>query len=252
MEIDSPEWANLIIDGAKFFNIDLDRDATRQFGIHARELIKWNQTINLTAITDPFEVGVKHFLDCISPAHLINPSAMLLDIGSGGGFPGIALKILMPSLRVTLIEGSRKKVNFLKHIIRTLKLEGIQARKIRAEELAKNVNFIGAFDVIISRALGDLEKFVKLASPLLAADGRMIALKGRVEQKEIKTLRPAGTAGRQASDSMQSGPNRYVIDVEKYKLPFTALQRSLITISIKSVASNIQSPASSIKITSRT
>ena len=83
--------------------------------MHAAELVRWNQKINLTAITDPFEVAVKHFLDSLPAARLLPKDATLLDIGSGGGLPGLPLKILMPSLSITLIDASRKKVNFLKN-----------------------------------------------------------------------------------------------------------------------------------------
>ena len=96
------------------FDLNLDHHHTELFAVHARELLHWNQTINLTAITDPFEVAIKHFVDSLAPAGLISPRATLLDIGSGGGFPGIPLKVAISTLSMTLIDASRKKINFLR------------------------------------------------------------------------------------------------------------------------------------------
>jgi 16S rRNA (guanine527-N7)-methyltransferase len=155
MNIGSNEWSQVIIDGAKAFDLDIDRFHTDLFAAHARELLHWAKSINLTTIVDPFEVAVKHFVDSLAPARLITPGAILLDIGSGGGFPGIPLKVVIPTLSITLIDASRKKVNFLKHVIRALRLDGIEALHIRAEELAAESDYRNHFNIITSRALAD-------------------------------------------------------------------------------------------------
>ena len=142
MEIGSKEWSRLIIEGAGAFGIDLKHHHTDQYAIHARDLVQWTKKINITSITDPFEIAVKHFLDSIAPAPLIPPGAALLDVGSGGGFPGIPLKVLIPSLTVTLVDASRKKVSFLKHVIRTLALDNINAIHYRAEDLAAEIALV--------------------------------------------------------------------------------------------------------------
>ena len=113
MQVGSTKWKNVIYDRVKDLDIQIDRGKIDQFGIHASELLKWSQKINLTTISDPLEIAVKHFLDSIAPARFIPPDTSLLDVGSGGGFPGIPLKITIPSLSVTLIDASRKKVSFL-------------------------------------------------------------------------------------------------------------------------------------------
>ena len=92
MQIGSTKWKNVIYDGAKDLEIQIDRMKIDQFVIHASELLKWSQKTNLTAISDPFEIAVKHFLDSIAPARFIPPDTSLLDVGSGGGFPGIPLR----------------------------------------------------------------------------------------------------------------------------------------------------------------
>ncbi len=209
MEIGSKDWSELIIKGAKAFDLDLDSHHTELFAAHARELLHWNQTINLTTITDPFEIAVKHFVDSLAPARKLAPVANLLDIGSGGGFPGIVLKVIFPSLAVTLIDASRKKVNFLKHVTRTLNLEGLEAIHILAEDLASDPAYTNHFDVIISRALTDLKSFIRRARPLRAGNGRIIALKGKMDQTEVDSVRAS------------------VLSAETYRLPFTQSTRSV-------------------------
>lgn len=209
MKIGSSEWSKLIIDGAKAFDLDLERYHTDLFAAHARELLRWNKTINLTAITDPFEIAIKHFVDSLVPARIIAPGTTLLDIGTGGGFPGVVLKVILPALAVTLIDASRKKVNFLKHLIRTLNLKGIEAIHIRIEDLASDPTYRQHFDFITSRALTDLESFIHQARPLLAVNGQMIAFKGRRDQTEETTV------------------GCQILAVETYQLPFTQAERSI-------------------------
>ncbi|MGB5746429.1 MAG: 16S rRNA (guanine(527)-N(7))-methyltransferase RsmG [Desulfobacterales bacterium] len=212
MKIGSKEWSQLIIDGAREFDLDLDRHHTDLFATHAAELLHWNKVINLTTITDPYEIAVKHFVDSLAPAKQILPGTSLLDIGSGGGFPGIPLKVVIPSLSVTLIDASRKKANFLQHVIRTLKLEGIEALHIRAEDLAGDPAYLKHFEIITSRALTDLQSFVRQARPLLAVNGQMIALKGKMDQTEVESVCAS------------------ILAVETYRLPFTNSKRSIFQI----------------------
>ena len=227
MEIGSPDWENLIIDGASAFQTRVDHQMAHQFSLHARELIKWNQKINLTAMTDPTEIALKHYLDSIAPARWIPPTCSLLDIGSGGGFPGIPLKVVIPSLTVTLIDGSRKKISFLKNIIRTLKLENIDAQQIRAEDLTKEADAFRQFDVVISRALSSLSTFVKMALPLLADRGMIIALKGEMDQQKVAELQP--TVFEQITPST-GGSHSYAMTLENYHLPVIQSKRSMLII----------------------
>lgn len=179
MHIGSQKWSDLIIEGAWAFDIGVSHRQAGQFAAHAAELVRWNRKINLTAITDPFEVAVKHFLDSLPAVRHIPEGATLLNIGSGGGFPGLPLKILMPSLAVTLIDSSRKKVNFLKHVIRTLHLKNIEALQIRAEDLAHDPLYRNRFDVVVSRAVSSLALFRGLALPFLIGGGTHLGLEGR-------------------------------------------------------------------------
>jgi 16S rRNA (guanine527-N7)-methyltransferase len=224
MIIGSPQWVKLIIDGAKILGVEVDQKQAHLFAIHAGELINWNTKINLTAITDPVDVAIKHILDCIAPARHIPPEATLLDIGSGGGFPGIPLKIALPSVSMTLIDGSRKKISFLKHTIRTLQLKNVDTCQIRAEDLVQKFQPPPSFDVIISRALSSLENYVRLALPLLAEDGIVIALKGDINKSQVNDLQA------NILDTMPgvlSNRNQFVPALETYQLPYIHAKRSV-------------------------
>lgn len=227
MEIGSAKWQQLIIDGAQSCGINIDQSQTEQFAVHATELMKWNRKINLTTITRPKDVAVKHFVDSCIPSLLVVPGAKILDIGSGGGFPGIPLKILIPSLSMMLIDASRKKVSFLKHVIRTLKLENIEARHERAEELAKKQVAANSFDVIISRALASIENLVLMAAPLLAEDGVIVAMKGAKPFQAIEAARKQVNTNNVV---LEIGNIRYSLDLKKYTLPYQRPQRYIIAI----------------------
>jgi len=227
MEIGTNDWSNFLINQAKTIEIDLDHSLNRLFSIHAIELIKWTQKINITTITDPIEVASNHFLDSLVPSQFIPPEAAMLDIGSGGGFPGIPLKVILPKLSVTLIDASRKKISFLKHVIRTLKLDNIEALHIRAEDLAIHPSYINRFDVIISRALSSLDAFVRLALPLLANGGVIIALRGEVDKAELDNLQDNVLEKMNGGGSLD---RQFTISLKRYSLPLFNTERSIITI----------------------
>jgi len=215
MQIGSKQWKNLVDRGAKDLEIHIDGEKIDQFGIYAIELLKWNQKINLTAITDPLEVAVKHFLDSMAPVPIIPSDASLLDIGSGGGFPGIPLKICIPPLSVTLIDSSRKKISFLKHVIRTLGLHNIVASHIRAEDIPKEAALPNTYDVIISRALSFTGTFIHKALPLLSKDGIMITMKGKMTNEEVESVHSLTK-------------NQFSLVLKKYRLPHLKSERSLL------------------------
>jgi len=250
MEIGSDKWKRIILSGAGDLNISVDSTQVDQFAIHARELLHWNHKINLTAVTDPLDVAVKHYLDSIAPANSLPHDGLLLDIGAGGGFPGIPLKILLPSLSVTLIDASRKKVSFLKHAGRTLGLSNLKVLHIRAEDLQRQVflppddrraasvtgspvvyndSLVQPFNVIVSRALTSLDQFISMALPLLATDGMMIALKGRISEPELSS---AHRMLHNRLNPQSSSGALYTIRVEKYSLPIVKSRRALVVIQI--------------------
>jgi 16S rRNA (guanine527-N7)-methyltransferase len=228
MKIGSPQWAALITEGARTFGLSLEPDQVSRFAVHASELIKWNKKFNLTRITDPREVALKHYVDSLAPARWIPQFSSLLDVGSGGGFPGIPLKIVNPSITLTLIDGSRKRINFLKHCLRMFDFEKCEALQIRGEELAADIESSSSagYDVIISRALGSLEVFAQIALPLLAEKGTIIALKGKADTEEFEAL--ADMVSKIKPESKSQRP--YLLTHHAYKLPLVESRRSIIII----------------------
>ena len=228
MQIGSKKWQNLIYEGAKNLDIQIDKRKIEKFAIHALELMKWNQKTNLTAITDPFEVAIKHFLDSIVPVKIIPSNASLLDIGSGGGFPGIPLKIILPSLSVTLVDASRKKVSFLKHIIRILELKNIDALQIRAEEFANKPGVAKKFNVIISRAFSSMTTFALTALPFLKKEGAIIAMRGNVSGDDIQLLR--SSLNKRHAILMDEDTEAFKLSVKRYSLPYLKSDRSMVSL----------------------
>jgi 16S rRNA (guanine527-N7)-methyltransferase len=189
MEIGSKKWIELVQEGALQLGVTVSHDQAGQFAKHGRWLMEWNRRINLTAITEPKQVAVKHFLDAIAPIRHIPDQGQLLDIGTGGGFPGIPLKIMRPGQPMTLIDSARKKINFVKHVIRQLPLNCIQAHHTRAEALFENSGK-GTYAVIICRALADPYRAVKLAAPLLNSDGKIVLYQGPNENAAATSRSP--------------------------------------------------------------
>ncbi|MDO8527757.1 MAG: 16S rRNA (guanine(527)-N(7))-methyltransferase RsmG [Deltaproteobacteria bacterium] len=148
------------------------------FKTYLELLLKWNKVYNLTAITDPKEVQIKHFEDSLSALPFLPKTGRILDIGTGGGFPGVPLKIARPDLEVVLLDAVRKKITFCEAAIRELGLKGIKAIHGRVED-ENQIRQLGLFDVIITRATFSLPEFLTLALPYSSPTTLAIAMKGR-------------------------------------------------------------------------
>ena len=166
-----------------------------QFDTYQQELLQWNAKTNLISEKSAQEIASRHFLDSLTALQFIdNQRARIIDIGSGAGFPGIPLKIACPNLQLYLMESNRKKVSFLKHIIRLLNLTETFVLHERAENLIKNNKWKDFFDVVISRAAFKLPEFLSLGAFFLAPQGTLIALKGRDIDSEFSACVKSATA----------------------------------------------------------
>ncbi len=186
------ENKDLLTEGAKAFGIHLDGKAIGAFELYLKELLKWNQKINLTAIRSEKGIILKHFLDSLSVNPYLPQRVSILDIGSGAGFPGIPLKIVQPDFEVSLIDSARKKIDFQRHIIRTLSLKGAEAIHGRVQDTRILHSLGGRFDITLSRAFSDLRSFLALSFPFLKEGGMAIAMKGETDDKEIRFLAETG------------------------------------------------------------
>jgi 16S rRNA (guanine527-N7)-methyltransferase len=180
------ENRHLLVEGAEAFGIRLNEKQVEAFDLYLRDLLKWNQKINLTAIRTEKGIVLKHFLDSLSAFPYLSKTASLLDIGSGAGFPGIPLKIVHPSLEITLIDSVRKKIDFQRHIIRMLGLKDTEAIHGRIQDKEILQSMTGRFDAVISRAFSDIQTLLLLAFPFLGKGGMLLAMKGELEKEEIR------------------------------------------------------------------
>jgi len=191
-----------LIEGAGKLGIELNAGQVRQFELYYQELIEWNKKINLTAITDYYSVQVKHFLDSLTvtlalPAKELEKSDFnIIDIGTGAGFPGVPVKILLPQPRLILIEPTIKKTAFLHHIIRKLDLQNVEVLNSRAEEAAHLPLYREQFALALSRAVALLPALVELTLPFCQVGGRFIAQKkGNVDQEVDRAEKAIATLG---------------------------------------------------------
>jgi 16S rRNA (guanine527-N7)-methyltransferase len=171
----------------------LAHEALQLFGIHLtgrqvmalvtfeRELMAWNEKFNLTAIRDPEGIRTKHFLDSFSCelAWKENPPRRLIDIGTGAGFPGIPIKILYPSMHLTLVESVGKKANFCRHMVNILKLDATEVITARAEDVGQLSKYRETYDWAVARAVANLSVLAEFLLPLVQVGGAMLAQKGQ-------------------------------------------------------------------------
>lgn len=164
--------------------VPLAAQQAAQLGVYARLLVEYNQKVNLTAITDPEGIEDKHFVDSLLFAAQPEVQGSLVDVGTGAGFPGIVAKIYKPGLRLTLMEPTGKRVEFLKYACGQLGLAGVEFAKERAEEAARKA-WREQFDVACARAVAALNMLCEYCLPLVKVGGVFIALKGASAAQEL-------------------------------------------------------------------
>jgi len=179
-----------LIEGARQLGMELNAKQIGQFELYYQKLIEWNKKVNLTAITDYQEAQVKHFLDSITVISALTGEEMnkanfnIIDVGTGAGFPGMPLKILLTKPRLVLIDSTAKKVAFLRCVTQELELDKVEIVCGRAEEIARLPLYRQQFDLVVSRAVASLPALVELALPFCRIGGKFVAQKkGEVEQE---------------------------------------------------------------------
>lgn len=210
-------------------SIKLSPKQIDQFVLYLSELQKWNKKINLVSETSPKKIIERHFIDsltCLKVSYLME-KIKLIDLGSGGGFPGIPLKIVQPNLQVTLVEPIKKKALFLSHISAVLKLENLSIVKDRAEKIGQDSKYREMFDVAVTRALSKFVVALELALPLVKVDGFYIAMLGSDCEIQVRSARSVL--------EVLGGTLEQVIKIEDFPL---AVERYLVIIKkIKSTPS---------------
>ncbi len=180
-----PERMELLKSGATELGVTLTDHQLDQFETYFKELAEWNKRANLTAIIEYEAVQVKHFLDSLTVwltardilASSTETPVRVMDVGSGAGLPGLALKIAYPDIELALVESVAKKTAFMRHMVETLELEGVSVYTGRAEELARGKDLRDGFDLVVVRALAKLPLLLEFGLPFCKTGGSLVALK---------------------------------------------------------------------------
>lgn len=212
--------SGILQQGLAKYGQDVDSQAIRNLIRYSRRLLEKNQVMNLTAIREPEGVARLHILDCAALLQFCDfENKSLIDIGTGAGFPGMVLKILVPSLDVTLLDSLNKRLDWLAETCEELGLEGIRTVHARAEEQALASNFRDSFDFAAARAVADLRLLCELCLPYLKVGGQFLAMKSANCGQELVD----------AAHAIKLLGGR-VIDVKDYSLPGTEITHRLIVI----------------------
>lgn len=185
------EFKDKMIINVDKLGINLSEIQLKQFYNYMNLLIEWNKKINLTAITEPDEIILKHFVDSLTISKYISDGTKVVDVGTGAGFPGIPLKIYRQDLEIILLDSLQKRINFLDEVIRELNLEKIETVHSRVEDLGKDKKYREEFDIATSRAVANLSTLSEYLFPLVKVGGKVISMKGSLIQEELENSKNA-------------------------------------------------------------
>lgn len=204
---------------ASKIEIELSLDEIEKLYKFMYLLLEWNEKINLTAITEPEDIILKHFVDSITIKKYIKSENKVLDMGTGAGFPGIPLKIISSDTYFTLVDSLNKRIIFLNEVCDKLKLDKIENIHSRAEELAKNKKYREQYDVVTSRAVARLASLVEYMLPFVKVGGRCICMKGsNVDEELIEAKKAINVLGGK------------IEKVDKFLLPNSDIERNIVII----------------------
>lgn len=205
-------------------NLKLSSAQVAAFRRYASELVAWNERVNLTAITEPEAIEIRHFADSLSCLLTMKPrptGVKVIDVGTGAGFPGLPLKIVCPGIDLTLVEATGKKVAFLEHMVAVLELEGVVLVGERAEAIGQMADHRERYDWVVARAVAGMRTLAEYLLPLCKVGGRCVAQKGEGAHQEVAEAQTAikmlGGHIRQlrAVELPTVAETRYLVELEK-------------------------------------
>ena len=183
------EFNNSLIEKANCIGIEISQENAKQFYKYMKLLLEWNEKMNLTAITDPEEIILKHFVDSLTIMPYLSNANTILDVGTGAGFPGLPLKILEDNKEFTLLDSLNKRITFLQNVISELELKNVQAIHGRAEEYISQKR--ESYDIVTSRAVAKLNVLIEYMLPFVKVGGRCICMKSFEIEGELKEAKKA-------------------------------------------------------------
>lgn len=213
------EFKKIMIFYGEKIDIKFTEEQLNQFYEYMNLLLEWNEKINLTAITDPNEVILKHFIDSLTINKYIKENSTLADVGTGAGFPGIPLKILRPDLKITLVDSLNKRINFLNEVINKLNLVNIETVHSRIEDFGKDKKYRESFDFVTARAVANLAVLSEYLLPIAKVGGQCVCMKGSSVEEELSN-------GKNAIKVL--GGN--IKNIDEFVLPDSDMSRNVIII----------------------
>ncbi len=172
-------------------NQKINSNQLEKFYKYMQLLLEWNKKINLTAITDENEIILKHFVDSLTVLKYINEKDNIIDVGTGAGFPGIPIAIMMPNVKITLLDSLNKRINFLNEVIKELDLKNVETIHSRSEDCGKDMLYREKYDIAIARAVANLSTLSEYLLPFVKIGGKMICMKGSEIEEELKNAQYA-------------------------------------------------------------
>lgn len=211
----------LLDEGARALGLQLSARELSAFKLYLRELLICNQKVNLTAVTNPEEIAVHHFVDSLTCVQIMRScgAKRVVDVGTGAGFPGVPLKIVEPEIQLALIDSLGKRIAFLEHLVKVLGLEGVSLYHIRAEDAGRHKLHREQYDFAVARAVAQLRVLAELCIPLVRVGGWFLAMKGPRGYDELKDSVDA--------ISLLGGE---VSDVKELRLPIANETRVLVSV----------------------
>lgn len=221
------------------YGLDINEDMAKKFAKYSELLLEWNQKMNLTAITDPKEIIIKHFVDSLLLLSAVDiQDQSLIDIGTGAGFPGIPLKIAKSEIKLTLLDSLNKRLIFLKEVIDNLALDDVDLIHARAEDGAREERLRESFDIATSRAVASLPALLEYALPYVKVGGIFVAMKGPNADEEVEVS--------QNALEILGGE---LMEIKKYVLPDGSVRNIVIIKKVKKVPSKY--PRRGVKISKK-
>ncbi len=180
------EFIELLCKECKNQNVEITEEQANNLEMYKTLLLEWNEKMNLTAITDEYEIIIKHFVDCLECTKVIKEEEKIIDVGTGAGFPGMVLAIYYKDKKFTLLDALNKRLIFLQEVVNTLKLDNVEIIHGRAEEVARKEEYKEQFDASVSRAVAQLPVLLEYTSPFIKVNGKCIVMKGDNVEDEVK------------------------------------------------------------------